>query len=377
MTRLKRWLPPLLLAATLMVGGALCAYAQVVIVPKAANPNQLISFSFQQADIDDVLRFLATASGKIVFKDPSVQTQVTIRNESQIKVSEAIKIIQTLLSLKGYALVEDENSIIVKPKAQAGQGNTPVSIGKDLASIPTGKQVITHIFPLSTVDAVKLREELAPLFPQGGSATILANGDTNSLIVVDEADNVRRIGQIINQVDREQTDEITLEVIPLKYADASEVANYMTELFRPDTNVQQQAAPQFPGQPGAAAANQRGSLAQLRGRVRFAADRNSNSLLVYATPGNIKTIRSIIASIDVNTTARSEYRIVELKNADANAMADQLNQILNPTATTGNRGGGFFGGGGFGGGGFGGGGGAPGSAASRSITSSRIRGPTA
>ena len=55
---------------------------------------------------------------------------------------------------------------------------------------------------------MKLREELAPLFPQGGSAVIIPNGDTNSLIIIDEADNVRRIALIINQIDREPDGDV-------------------------------------------------------------------------------------------------------------------------------------------------------------------------
>ena len=107
MTRFIRLLSATLLIGTLFVGIGSRAMAQgtpLVIVPKRANPNQLISFSFQQADIDDVLRFLADASGKMVFKDSSVATAVTIRNQSQIPVARAIRLVQTILALKGFAL---------------------------------------------------------------------------------------------------------------------------------------------------------------------------------------------------------------------------------------------------------------------------------
>src|SRR5687768_4342054 len=109
MKRPLRLLLLLLPAAALLVGHASSSFAQsvtTVIVPKKANPNETISFSFQQADIDDVLRFLADASGKIVFKDSAVSTTVTIRNQSRLKVADAIKLVQSLLALKGFALIE-------------------------------------------------------------------------------------------------------------------------------------------------------------------------------------------------------------------------------------------------------------------------------
>src|SRR5687768_17594274 len=159
MTRLIRFL----LAGTLVFGGlagltsrATAQGTPLVVVPRQGDPNQLISFSFQQADIDDVLRFLADASGKIVFKDAGVTGSITIRNQSRIRVSEAIRLVGTILALKGFSLSEDETSITVVPKAQAIQISPTVTTGKDLASIPRGRQVITHIFPLENVDAVRL-----------------------------------------------------------------------------------------------------------------------------------------------------------------------------------------------------------------------------
>jgi len=348
MTRLFRLSAAALLAAALAAFPAAPAAAAqgstLIIVPKKSNPNQLISFSFQQAPIDDVLRFLADASGKTVFKDATVEASVTIRNQSRIRVADAVKLVQTFLALKGFALAETEDAIVVTPSAVARQrGNAPISTGKSLEAIPRGKQIITHIFPLTTVDAVRLREELQPLFP-AGSGIFIVNAETNSLIVIDEADNVRRVAEIINLVDKGLTDQIAVEIIRLKFADAAEVSQYLTELFRADDTTR---APRPQGEGGMAPAAAQSGLAALRGRVRFAADRRSNSVIVHATPANIESVRRIIEQIDVNIAPRTEFRIVELRYADAVGLADQLNQLLDPTNRTGNRG--FFGG--FGGGG--------------------------
>ena len=371
MTRSLRFLACLALVTGVLFGLASRAGAQnssLLIVPKKADPNQLIALSFQDAPIDDVLRFLADASGKLVFKDSNVSTSITIRNQGRIKVAEAIRLIQTILAFKGYALVETPDAIFVTSNQDAKtRVDTPIGVGKDITQIPTGKGIVTWIFPLQNVDAVRLQQELLPLFP-ATTTTMIANGETNSLVVVDQADTVRRIAQIINQLDRNLVDEITVEVIHLKYADANEVARYLTDLFRPDdaaangagagNNANRpggfqpgQGFPGGPGGPGGAgggAANQRGSLAQLRGRVKFAADVRSNSLIVYASPANLTRIRELIAQIDVTTVGKSEYRIVPLKYADASSLSDSLNQLLDPTLVGGRRQGGFFG---FGGGG--------------------------
>ncbi|MCC2669323.1 MAG: ral secretion pathway protein, partial [Armatimonadetes bacterium] len=355
MTRFIRLFSALALVAGVLTGAVTSATAQgnspLVIVPKQGDPNQMIAFSFQQADIDDVLRFLADVSGKIVFKDSSVVTSITIRNQSRISVAQAIRLVQTILSLKGYALTETEDALIVTSTQEAiRKRSTKVTVGKDLASIPKGKEIITHVFPLENVDAVRLREELNPIFA-GGTTQIIANGDTNSLIVVDEADVVRRIAQLVTLMDRDLTDSVNVTVVRLQYADANEVARYLTDLFRPEPQDRpQQNQGGGPGGQGAAAQPRSSSLAALRGRVRFAADQRSNSLIVYASPANMKAINEIIAQIDVNLAPRTEYRIIELQYADATALSDQLNQLVDPNARAGGAGR-FFGFGGFGGGG--------------------------
>lgn len=356
---MKRFIPILaatLLAAGLLAGQAPQAQAQgtpLVVVPRRADPNQLISFSFRQADIDDVLRFLADASGKIVFKDSSVQTSVTIQNQSRIPVAQAIRLVGEFLALKGYSLVETPDALIVQTRQQGIEGPQKVSSGRELTSIPQGREIITHIIPIQSADAVRLREELTPLFPATGNTRIVANGDTNSLVVVGEADNVRRVLQLVLLLDKSLQDEITVEVIRLKVADATEMARYLTELFRPEETTQQRGPqPQVPGQPGQPATGGRSSLAQLRGRVRFAADTRSNALIVYASPANIRAVKDLVEQLDVNLTPRTEYRIIPLKFADPTGLADQINQLVDPNAATNrNRGGfgGFFGG--FGGGG--------------------------
>lgn len=350
---MKRFNP--LLLAVLVAAGCFAGFASragaqgtpLIIVPRRADPNQLISFSFRGADIDDVLRFLADASGKMVFKDSTVATSVTIQNQARIPVSQAIRLVGQFLALKGYSLTETPEAIIVTTREVGLSGPSRVTFGRELSAVPEGREIVTHIIPMITADAVRLQQELAPLFPATGPTRITSNGDTNSLVIVGEADNVRRVIQLINLLDRPLTDEITTEVIRLKYADAAEMARYLTELFRVEqTQGQPQPQPQFtPG--GANVPRGSSGLAQLRGRVRFAADTRSNSLIIYATPANIETVKKLIAELDVNLAPRTEYRIVQLKYADATGLADQINQLIDPTLQPGQRRptfGGFFGG---------------------------------
>lgn len=333
-----------LLVATARFDALAQGGSAIVIRPNGGNLNQLISFTFRQADIDDVLRFLADASGRVIFKDPSVSLSVTIENRSRITVADAFKLVGALLAVRGFAMIDAGDYVIVTTAADArARRGARVGIGVEPEKIPAGREVIMQVFQLKFLDAVRLREELQPLFPQG-QAVMVANGQTNSLLVIDEADNVRRIAEVVRSLDQDLSEAIQVEVIPLRHAQASEIASILENIFRQDDplrglpeNVRAQLAQQgrLPTQ----------GLAQLQGRVRVAAHTTQNAVVVSASPGNLEQIKRLIAELDVDVAPREEYRIVELKYADATALADQVNALV--TGSTGGVRLGGFGGFGF------------------------------
>ena len=61
--------------------------------------------------------------------------------------------------------------------------------------------------------------------------TIVANENANSLIMTDTHANIRRIAEIVATLDSVSSGVNTLQVFPLKYADAKTVADMLKELF--------------------------------------------------------------------------------------------------------------------------------------------------
>ena len=57
-----------------------------------------------------------------------------------------------------------------------------VALLAETLDVDEGKEIVTHIIPLISADAVRLVQELAPLFPPTGPTRITSNGDTNSLV---------------------------------------------------------------------------------------------------------------------------------------------------------------------------------------------------
>lgn len=86
--------------------------AALVYAPSRPAPAERVSLRFMGADIDDVLRFLADATGKPVYREPEVRTAMWLRNQERIPVADAVRLVRTVLSLKGFTLTETKDALI-------------------------------------------------------------------------------------------------------------------------------------------------------------------------------------------------------------------------------------------------------------------------
>src|SRR2546426_631165 len=92
----------------------------------------------------------------------------------------------------------------------------------------TTDEIITQIVPIRYSSVADLSALLRPLISARG--TLIAHRETNVLIVTDSASNVTRLLDIIRLVDVQVAQE-ELQIIPISYADAAELAVILTQLF--------------------------------------------------------------------------------------------------------------------------------------------------
>src|SRR5438046_3399664 len=107
----------------------------------------------------------------------------------------------------------------------------PVLIISDLGYIPAGNPVISFLFRLQYADPQELQQVLMAYF-QGSSGTIniLALPKSSSLLVTQNADIIRQLAGVIEQVDVAPA-EVVSEFIKLDRADASKVVDMLNDIF--------------------------------------------------------------------------------------------------------------------------------------------------
>ncbi len=192
------------------------------------------------------------------------------------------------------------------PEADAKLQTGTVSVGGAGGGAVRGDQVITQIFQLHYENPNNLVAVLRPLI--SANNTINANPASNSLVITDYADNLKRIGRIIAALDQPASTDI--DVVPLQYAVATDLAPLVQRL------ADSGPVGVVPGAPTAA------------GGTTVIADPRSNALIVRApNAARLAMVRETIAKLDRPSGGigpNGGMWVVHLKNADAVKLATVL-----------------------------------------------------
>src|SRR6478752_7374261 len=278
----------------------------------AAPPNApaTVRLQFPNSDVVDVLHLYEQLTGKKLVMDNFVQGKVNIFIAKDVSREEAIKIIEISMALNGISLVPAGRDIVDVVGAGQNPRKAPVPIISDLADIPAGNPVISFLFRLQYADPQELQQVLMAYF-QGSSGTIniLALPKSSSLLVTQNADIIRQLAGVIEQVDVAPA-EVVSEFIKLDRADASKVVDMLKDIFEKGAET--------PGQPGVRGVKVPGGVPQpmpvgdsggggilseeavIVGKIKITPDVRTNRIHVVTRPINMPFIRQLIHEFDAN-----------------------------------------------------------------------------
>ena len=265
-----------------------------------------VTLNFVNAEIEGVARAMAVIVDKQIIVDPRVKGAITLYSDQPLTPREAYLNFLAALRGQGFSMVEVGGMLKILPEAEAKLQTGTVEVG---SAKRAGDQVLTQIFRLQFESASNLVTVLRPLISPNN--TINANSSTNTLVITDYADNLKRLGEMIAALDVPSATD--MEAIPLQYAIAADLAPMVQKLA--DGGGTAAAA----GGTAAAGAGQ-GTLVM--------AEVRTNTLMVRApNAARMALVRSLIQRLDRPGTAGlggSGIHVVYLKNADAVKLAQVL-----------------------------------------------------
>jgi general secretion pathway protein D len=278
----------------------LCALS-VSIVPNAVAQTPgagEASLNFVGADIESVVKAIGHYTGTTFVVDPRIKGTISVVSEKPISKAQAFRLLTSALRLQGFAVVAGDGYTKVVPEADAKLQAGPTAVGK-----LRGDQIATQIFRLNYEAANNLVAVLRPLISPNN--TINANPGSNSLVITDYVDNLRRLGKIIAALDSPATGDP--DVVPVQYAIASDIATMVNRLLESSG-----------GAPGGDS-----------GHVTLLSDSRTNSVVIKApSAARANLAKTLIAKLDQPTASPGNVHVVHLKNAEATRLALTLRAVM-------------------------------------------------
>ncbi|MFM2089359.1 MULTISPECIES: type II secretion system secretin GspD [unclassified Janthinobacterium] len=292
----------------LSAAALLCCSVAGMPAPAWSAPGDEAALNFVGADIESVIKAVGHYTNINFVIDPRVKGTITLVSEKSISKTQAFGLLASALRLQGYAVVSGDGYAKVVPEADAKLQSVPTQVGSGASQVK-GDQIATQVFYLSYESSANLLAVLRPLISPNN--TINANPGNNSLVITDYADNLKRLAKIIAALDVPASTD--LDVIPVRYAIASDLASMVNKLME--------------GGGGTAA----GADA---GKVSVLADPRTNSLVLRApSVARANLAKSLISKLDQPTTQLGNVHVVYLKNADATKLAQTLRSVVTSDGT--------------------------------------------
>ena len=284
--------------------------------------GRLIDFSFDQVDLQTVVKIVSQHSDKRFIIDEGVEGKVTIITP-RIRAKQIYPLFLSILESIGCTVIATTEPDVyrVSRLPERGLPDTPLIVPGE--EIPEGG-LITKIIRMHHVHATDLAKALQTRLGAKQKGRLVAVDATDHLIITDTAAAVRTLERIIREIDQPGLSRVT-EVVHLEHADAVDMARELMEAIRG----------------GADDTTPLGRAEQLRRRLDRSSNRqvatakrdavvvatpHSNSLLLVGTGAQVEELKMIIGQLDVDSP--SGLNAIFLKYIDAEETAKVLSEVL-------------------------------------------------
>ncbi|WP_232305582.1 type II secretion system secretin GspD [Gilvimarinus polysaccharolyticus] len=273
--------------------------ASLALPAAVISAEQTWTVNFKDSDIQEVIKFIAEATGKTIVIDPKVRGQVKVISNAPVNGDELYGLFLSILDVHGFTAVENGEVVRIVPNRDARSLAIPTQ--ETGTNLNAQDMYMTQVVQLENISAAKLLPVLRPLVPQHGH--ISAYDPSNAIIVTDTRANIERLLKVIAQIDKAAV--VSTELVELRYAQADAIVKVIQQLEKPDAQRGNASAP-----------------------VTVVADTRINGVLVNGDDMQRERIKMLIRRLDRPQITNSNVRVEYLKYAKAEQVATVLNGVL-------------------------------------------------
>jgi general secretion pathway protein D len=286
--------------ATISRGSGEFIRPQALATPRsAAAGDGAVTFNFEnqpvQAVVKAILGDLLKQNYTIV---PGVQGNISFSTSAPVDSSQALPILETLLSWTNNALVHRDGGYVVLPRKDAVAGNLVPSLGA--AAPRDGMQ--SRLFPLRYISALEMQKLIKPFARP--DAVLLVDPARNLLVMSGSPQELANYQSMVRTFDVDWLRGMSVGVFNLHYATVGELMPKLDAMFGVNGGT------------------------PLAGMLRFLPIERTNALVVISTqPQYLQEVGEWITRIDQGGGNQPQLFVYDVRNIKASDLARYLARI--------------------------------------------------
>ena len=325
-----------------------------------------IELNFQNLKLDSFIKLVAKITHKNILLTNNMIGKVNFVSVKPVNEKDIYAILLSVLRSKGYTLIEDHGYLKVVRSSEAYRDAPPLSENTNL------QEIQTDIISLKNIPVRDAYTQIAYLLSRYGK--IVLNKEKNLIIITDYPANLAIIKQILEKIDTKNKNEV--KFVDLKFTDVNkiyskvleiatnlyninalkykiikndnanslilvgpkEIVNKLTEIIK-----KLDVKPNMKNQVTKIIALKNSDVkymqtilkniinmkyARVQNKPSVTADKETNSIIVIATPEQFEIIKTIIQALDVpKMQVYVKARILEISNVKASQLGAKFGLI--------------------------------------------------
>lgn len=287
---------------------------------KKAPPT--FALNFNDVEISEFINVMSRILGKNIILSDKVKGKITISSAKRVPVDDAFELMKSILEVKGFAVVETQNLIKIVPVKEAIKKNVEVIVDGDDINLEND-DTVTVLIDITNTGASDILNVLRTL--KSPETDIVLFAPLNTLILSGNSGEINGLIKIATTLDKKAatikdpdydnlSQEGNIHVVHLENADAVKLADVLSRIpFSENAKIntqRTQAPPAGERRPGT-------DSQQSNVKLSIIANKETNSLLISASPEEFREIYAIVKQLDsVRPQVLIEATIVEV-NAES------------------------------------------------------------
>jgi len=175
-----------------------------------AFAQEKMKMNYVNEEITKVIEAYSKVSKTKFILDPGVRGKITLLNPEPVTQEEAFNQISTALSINGYAISTQGDTLVVRSARNIQRDLVPV-----VTELPPLKpeRMVTWFVTFKNISATQVNRDLRILPSKDGEMSVYEA--TNQMIITDYVSNLHRIAAILKELDK------PVDPSAKKFADAS------------------------------------------------------------------------------------------------------------------------------------------------------------